>query len=55
MNIEWNRIRSFDDANVSPGAEMLANRFASMYRQLLYFFYIKYPDLNGNLAGFCTF
>ena len=28
MNVEWNRIRSFDCANVSSGAEELADIFA---------------------------
>ena len=34
MNVEWNRIRSFDCANVSSGAEELADIFASSYRRL---------------------
>ena len=34
MNVEWNRIRSFDCAKLSAGAEELADIFARSYRRL---------------------
>ena len=56
MNVEWNRIRSFDCAKLSAGAEELADIFARSYRRLAScgFFYMKYPTTEGDLAGFCV-
>ena len=56
MNVEWNRIRSFDCANVSSGAEELLTFLHEAIGDLLHvdFFYMKYPTTEGDLAGFCV-